>query len=164
MAESTLSVTSSLFADDATIPASAAHTMAGGQNVSPDLSWTAGPPETRSYALLCHDPDAPTDVGFTHWVLFNVDAGTTSLAAGAGAPGRQPAGSVQGFTDWGESCYGGMAPPPGDTPHRYRFTIYALDVPGLDVDGTTTLAKLQFLIRGHVLARGTLTGRFGIKA
>lgn len=158
----TLKVTSTLFDEGATIPRSAAHTFAGGDNVSPDLSWSGVPAATRSVAVTCYDPDAPTTVGFVHWVLFDLPPGTTSLAAGAGATGKNPAGSVLGFTDWGESQYGGMAPPPGDDPHHYQFTVYALDVPKLGVDETTTYAKFRFLTRESTLATGTLTGRFGL--
>jgi len=153
-----LTVTSSMFTHGETIPAKAAHTFAGGNNVSPDLSWSGAPDGTKSFAVTCYDPDAPTTVGFVHWVLFNIDPGTTKLDAGAGASGKQPSGSVLGFTDWGESQYGGMAPPPGD-PHHYHFTVWALD-DTLDLDQTTTYAKFNFMTRGHVLAKGTLTGLF----
>lgn len=141
---------------------SAAFPGVGGDNVSPDLAWTPGPEGTQSYAITCHDPDAPTGVGFVHWVLFDIDPATTSLAAGAGVPGRNPAGSTLGFTDWGESQWGGCAPPAGDEPHRYIFTVYALSVPKLGVDETTTYAKFRFLTRDKTLATGTLTGRFGL--
>lgn len=155
-----ISVTSSQFADGEPIPATAAHSAAGGDNVSPDLSWSGVPEGTKSIAVTCYDPDAPTTVGFSHWVLFDLDPSTTSLAAGAGAGGKNPKGSVLGFTDWGESQYGGMAPPPGDPPHHYHFTVRALDLESLGVDETTTYAKFNFVVRGHVLAEGTLTGLF----
>jgi len=158
MAERSLTVRSNLFEDGETIPMSAAHSMVGGGNVSPDLSWDAGASGTQSYAVTCYDPDAPTSVGFSHWVLFDLAPSVTALAAGAAGAG------TCGFSDWGESRYGGMAPPAGDKPHRYHFTVYALDVPSLGVDHTTTYAKFRFLIRGHVLAEGTLTGLFGIAA
>jgi len=154
-----LTVTSSMFGDGETIPGKAAHSYAGGDNVSPDLSWSGAPDGTESFAVTCYDPDAPTTVGFVHWVLFNIDPGTTKLDAGAGASGKQPKGSVQGFTDWGESQYGGMAPPPGDDPHHYHFTVWALDTT-LDLDETTTYAKFNFMTRGHVLAKGTVTGLY----
>lgn len=157
---SDIKVTSTLFADGERIPAAAAHSMAGGDNISPDLSWTGVPDGTRSLAVTCYDPDAPTTVGFSHWLLFDLDPSTTSLEAGAGAKGSNP-GGVLGFTDWGESQYGGMAPPPDDPPHHYIFTVWALDVPSLGVDETTTYAKFNFVTRGHVLAKGTLTGLFG---
>jgi Raf kinase inhibitor-like YbhB/YbcL family protein len=159
--EAPLKVESSLFRDGEQIPKSAAHTFAGGDNVSPDLSWSAGPAGTQSYAVTCYDPDAPTTVGFVHWVLFNVPASTTALDGGAGAKGKNPAGSVLGFSDWGESQWGGMAPPPGDEPHHYHFAVYALDE-SLGLDETTTFAKFRFMIRGHVLAQGEIVGRFGL--
>jgi len=158
MAEDRLEVRSTLFAEEGTIPMSAAHSMVGGGNVSPDLSWSDGPEGTKSYGVTCHDPDAPTSVGFTHWVLFDLPPSTHGLGAETEAAG------ITGFSDWGESAYGGMAPPAGDVPHHYLFSVYALDTESLGVDETTTYAKFRFLIRGHVLASGTLTGRFGIDA
>jgi Raf kinase inhibitor-like YbhB/YbcL family protein len=157
----TLTVESSLFKEGETIPKSAAYTYAGGDNVSPDLRWSAVPAGTESIAVTCYDPDAPTTVGFVHWLLFNIPPDVNQLDAGAGAGGKAPAGSVHGHTDWGEKAWGGMAPPPGDDPHHYVFTVYALDTL-LDLDDTTTYAKFNFMIRGHVLAQGQLTGRFGM--
>ncbi|SRR5579875_610419 len=158
MAEGVLTVQSTLFHEGEMIPISAAHSMVGGSNLSPDLSWSPGPEGTRSYAVTCYDPDAPTTVGFSHWVRFGIPADVHALAAGASGPG------VDGFSDWGESRYGGMAPPPGDPPHRYQFTVYALDTDDIGADALTTYAKFRFLIRGHVLASGTLTGRFRVPA
>jgi len=147
---------SSLFGEGETIPLSAAHSMAGGENVSPDLSWSKGPPGTESYAITCYDPDAPTTVGFTHWIRFDIPASVTALPAGSGEPG------IHGFTDWGESKYGGMAPPAGDPPHHYEFTVYALDVDTLGLGDVTTYALFRFMIRDKVLAQSTLTGLFGL--
>ena len=160
MPDNSLIVTSGLFAEGGTIPSSAASPGVGGDNRSPELSWTAGSEGTAAYALACHDPDAPTTVGFTHWLVFNRPRSVTSLGKGAGSS-DQPEGGVSGYTDWGESRWGGMAPPPGDEPHRYIFTVYALDTDQLPLDATTTYAKFRFLIRGHVLAEGSLTGRVG---
>ena len=159
--EGSFTVESSLFRDGETIPTSAAHTYAGGDNVSPDLQWGPVPAGTKSIAVTCYDPDAPTTVGFVHWVLFNIAPDTDHLDAGAGEAGKNPPGSTLGFIDWGESQWGGMAPPPGDEPHHYEFTVWALDT-ALDLDETTTYAKFNFMTRGHVLARGKLTGRFGL--
>jgi Raf kinase inhibitor-like YbhB/YbcL family protein len=158
---SPLTVTSSLFSEGETIPTSAAHVMAGGQNISPDLAWSTPPAGTASIAVTCYDPDAPTTVGFSHWILFDLDPSTTELAAGAGADSENPPRSVLGFTDWGSSEFGGMAPPPGDPPHHYQFTVWALDTK-LGGGPTTTFALLNFMMRGHVLARGRLTGLFGM--
>jgi Raf kinase inhibitor-like YbhB/YbcL family protein len=159
-----LKVSSQVVQEGKPIPMSAVYGGAGGQNVSPDLAWDAPPSGTKSLAVTCYDPDAPTTVGFTHWVLFNLPPDLRGLSAGTGAAARAPKGATIGFTDYGENAYGGMAPPPGDPPHRYQFTVYALDVPRLEgADERTTYAKFRFMIRGHVLAQGTLTGMFGRK-
>ena len=159
-----LKVSSRVVQEGKPIPMSAVYSGVGGQNVSPDLSWDAPPAGTKSLAVTCHDPDAPTTVGFTHWVLFNLPPDLKGLPPGAGAAGNAPKGATLGFTDYGESTYGGMAPPPGDPAHRYQFTVYALDVPRLEgADERTTYAKFRFMIRGHVLAQGMLTGLFGRK-
>ena len=154
----TLTVTSSAFEHGKTLPMSAVHSMAGGENTSPDLQWSGVPEGTQSIAVTCYDPDAPTSVGFVHWVLFNIDPSVTRLESGAGAPGSEPTGSVAGYTDFGGPGYGGAAPPPGPA-HHYHFTVYALDTK-LDLDSSATYAYFRFNILGHVLAEGTLTGTY----
>ena len=156
-----LSISSTQFKEGGNMPMSTVHTWGGGQNTSPDLSWSDAPSGTQSFALSMYDPDAPTTVGFTHWLLFNVPPGITSLKAGAGASGKNPSGSVLGYTDWGASEYGGPLPPPGDPPHRYQITVYSLDLPKLDLGPNATYAYFRFSIRGHVLAEATLSGRYG---
>lgn len=151
-------VTSSQFKDGDRLPLSVAHSMAGGQNTSPALEWDGAPAGAASFALSLYDPDAPTPVGFVHWLLFNIDGSVQGLAPGAGATGKNPPGSVLGLTDFGASEYGGPAPPPGDPPHHYEFTVYALDLPRVDLGPTTTYAMLSFMIRGHVLGQGKLIG------
>src|SRR5438874_2565254 len=86
-----------------------------GDNLSPALSWQGGPAATKSYAVTIYDPDAPTGSGWWHWVVFNIPASTTRLAAGAGDAAKNllPAGAVQGNTDFGAPGYGGPCPPKG---------------------------------------------------
>jgi len=149
-------VTSTTFKADGAIPAKCAYGPCGGENVSPQLSWANAPEGTKSFALILFDPDAPTGSGFYHWIVANIPASVTSLAEKQVPPG------VQGSTDYGESTYGGPCPPEGDPAHRYQFTIYALDVPELQgVNARTTGARLVFAMRGHCLATGTLTGKYG---
>ena len=155
-----LKVYSNTFEEGGKIPRRCAYPWVGGENVSPQLAWEGVPEGTRSLAVTCWDPDAPTTVGFSHWLLFNLSPDTSELPEGAGAPGANPPGSVLGFTDYGESAYGGMAPPREDPPHHYIFTVYALDLDRLEADEKTTYAKLRFLIRGHVLAEGRISGLF----
>lgn len=154
-----LTVRSDQFDEDGPIPPSAAHPSAGGEDKSPHLAWEGLPVGTKSVALTCWDPDAPTTVGFCHWVATGIPPSVTELAEGAGTEEGEWA---YGISDWGEARYGGMAPPEGDPPHHYRFTVYALDATAdtLGLDEHTTYAKLRFLVKDHVLATGTLTGTF----
>ncbi|MBV9440881.1 MAG: YbhB/YbcL family Raf kinase inhibitor-like protein [Candidatus Eremiobacteraeota bacterium] len=160
----TLSVTSAVFRDGQTIPQSAVFSGMGctGDNQSPDLTWSGAPDGTRSYAITIWDPDAPTGVGFVHWVLFNIPASTTALPAGAGGHKHAGVGATHGFTDFGENRYGGPCPPPGDPPHHYHLTVYALDVERLEgLDETTTYAKFRFVVRAHTLASAEVVGLYG---
>lgn len=161
--QATLTVTSSVLRDGQTIPMSAVFDGMGctGNNQSPDLRWSGAPAGTKSFAVTMYDPDAPTTVGFVHWVLFDIPAGVTSLDAGAGSHKHAGAGATHGFTDFGQSRYGGPCPPPGDAPHHYHVTVYALDLDKLGVDETTTYAKFRFMTRGHILAKGELVGLYG---
>lgn len=130
-----------------------------GGNQSPTLSWTAGPEGTLSYAIVMHDPDAPTGVGFFHWIATDIPASTTSLAEGASASGM-PAGTVQGYTDFGGNGYGGPCPPPG-SPHRYEISVYALDTANLGVPPGGTGALTRFMLRQHSLAIGRAQASWG---
>jgi len=157
-----LSVTSSLFKDGGRVPNSMVFNGFGhaGGNTSPDLTWSGAPAGTKSFVVTCYDPDAPTTVGFWHWSMFDIPASTASLAAGAGAPGKNPAGSVLGYTDFGASGYGGMAPPPGP-PHHYQFNVYALDIASVGLNAGSTGALLMFCLNGHILDSARITGLYG---
>ena len=134
-----------------------------GGNISPALSWSGAPKDTKSFALSVYDPDAPTGSGFWHWVVFNISPDTTSLAKGAGDPKSDaaPKGAIQGRTDFGVPGYGGPCPPKGDKPHHYIFTIYAVDVDKLDADPNTTAAVVGFNLHFHTLAKASLTALYG---
>jgi hypothetical protein len=136
------------------------HTFNGfgcsGHNLSPALRWSGAPQETRSFALTCYDPDAPTGSGFWHWVMFNIPVSVSELPRGAAAP----KGAVQSRTDFGVPGYGGPCPPKGDEPHHYQFTIFALDVATIDVDAQASGAMVGFNLHFHTLARATLTGLY----
>ncbi len=133
-----------------------------GDNVSPQLSWSGAPAQTKSYAVTVYDPDAPTGSGWWHWTLVNIPATTTSLAAGAGSPdAKLPEGEVSGRNDFGTVGYGGACPPVGDKPHRYRFTVWALKVPHLDVDANSSGALVGYMLHFNSLAHATLTARYG---
>lgn len=130
--------------------------------MSPQLSWQNAPKGTKSYAVTLFDPDAPTGVGWWHWIVFNIPADVNLLEIDGGSSNENlPSGSVQGYTDFGSNEYGGACPPQGDQPHDYIFTVYALDVENIPADETTTGAKLAFLIKDHILAEATITAKFG---
>ena len=126
-------------------------------NRSPHLSWSGAPEGTKSYAITCYDPDAPTGSGFWHWTVANIPADVTELAEGASSDGL-PRGAVEGRTDFGEPGFGGAAPPPGHGPHRYIFTVFAVDTERLDVTPENSGAVFGFNLHFHTLAKASITG------
>jgi Raf kinase inhibitor-like YbhB/YbcL family protein len=138
-----------------------AHVAEGGA-VSPQLSWSGYPEGTQSFAVTCYDPDAPTGSGFWHWVVFDIPASVTELVEGAGSGdfSTLPPGAKQARSDYGSIGFGGAAPPPGDGPHRYVFTVYAVDVPSLGLDESATPAYVGFNLRFHAIARGNLIAEY----
>ena len=133
---------------------SGAFGIPGGQDVSPDLTWSGAPEGTKSYAVTMYDPDAPTMSGFWHWAVANIPASVTTLPAGVGSD--LPAGAVQLPNDARLPQYIGAAPPAGHGPHRYFITVHALDVEDIGVPAEGTPAFLGFNIAGHILARATI--------
>ncbi|OLT44025.1 hypothetical protein BJF86_12850 [Serinicoccus sp. CNJ-927] len=157
-APASLEVTSEDFADGEALPDDAGY---GHGNTSPQLSWSGAPEGTKSYLLVCHDPDAPVVGGFSHWAILGLPADVTSLAAGAGEYGNQHGeGAYTLANDFGTKDWGGCAPPEGDVPHRYVFTVWALDTDDTGLDASSSIAKAQFMTLGNVLARGSITGTY----
>lgn len=151
-------VTSSAFNDGAQLPE---RHSAGGEDLSPDLSWSGFPENTKSFIVTCFDPDAPTPSGFWHWTVADLDAGVTSLPDGAGGGDDSlPGNAFHARNDGGALSYGGAAPPPGDRPHRYIFAVHALDVDSLGVTPEDSPTKVAFMTLFHTVARGTVTATF----
>ena len=154
------SVTSADFTDGGPLARPQWSTGAGGVDRSPQLAWSGFPDRTRSFAVTCLDPDAPTGSGWWHWAVANLPVSVTSLEAGVGGPGGPPlpAGSIVLRNEDGERGYIGAGPPRGTGTHRYVFVVHALDVPSLDLDPDATPAVLGIRCFSHGLARGILTG------
>lgn len=152
--EMALTVSSSAFKEGDRIPAK--YTCQG-QDVSPPLAWSEPPAGTQSVALIVDDPDAPGGV-FTHWVLFNIPPDSRELPEAVPTQAELASGAKQGKNDFGRTSYGGPCPPPG-RPHRYQFTLYALDQP-LGLEGGASKKQLLSAMEGHILAQGQLTGTY----
>jgi Raf kinase inhibitor-like YbhB/YbcL family protein len=130
-----------------------------GGNKSPHLQWSGAPAGTKSFAVTCFDPDAPTGSGFWHWLVVNIPPDVTELELGAGsAGGKLPAGALQTRTDFGTPGYGGPCPPEGDHPHRYMFTVHAVKTDKLDVKADSSGAVVGFNLHFNTLAKAELMG------
>lgn len=176
-----------------------AHHVCLGRNQNPQLTWNDAPAGTKSFVVICHDPDVPSKgddvnqegrtvpatlsrVDFFHWVLIDLPAGTNTIQAGEfshtvtprGKPGPQaPHGARQGinnYTDWfaGDNDmrgdyygYDGPCPPWNDEIlHRYVFTVFALDIEKLPIDGRFGGPEVRAAIEGHILDQASLTGTY----
>ena len=128
-----------------------------GEDISPSLAWSDPPNETKSFALICDDPDAPRGT-WVHWVLFNLPADARELAEAVPTSRTLTNGAKQGTNDFGNLGYGGPAPPRGK-PHRYFFKLYALDRT-LDLATGATKDRLLAACQGHILAEAQLMGKY----
>ncbi len=137
---------------------SAVFGVPGGQDLSPQLSWSGFPAGTRSFAVTMYDPDAPIPSGFWHWAVHDIPADVTSLPTGAGSPDGAllPAGAIQLPVDGGLVQYVGAAPPEGHGPHRYFIVVHALDCETLGVAAGNTPTVQGFSMFGHTLGRAMI--------
>ena len=136
-----------------------------GGNISPSLSWSGAPSDTKSFALTVYDPDAPTGSGFWHWVVFNIPPSTMSIPKDAGNVKKRlmPKGAIQSRTDFGTDGYGGPCPPQGDKPHHYIFTVYAVDEDKLTFakDHNVSAAVVGFELHFHAKGKASFTATYG---
>ena len=134
-----------------------------GGNQSPHLAWAEAPAGTESFVVTLYDPDAPTGSGWWHWVVYNIPASVTALPEHAGDATGQllPAGALQGRTDFGTPGFGGACPPPGDKPHRYILTVYALKTEKIDVPADSSPAMVGFMLHANELAKASITAHYG---
>lgn len=145
-------ITSPVFADGGAIPVR--HTCEG-EYRSPLLTWLDAPEAARSFVLIMDDPDAPKGT-FTHWVLYDIPRETTELGENV------PEGTVgtSGRNSFGRNGYGGPCPPAGDPPHRYRFTLHALDIPSIGLSPHAEREQVEARMQAHVLRSTQLVGTY----
>jgi Raf kinase inhibitor-like YbhB/YbcL family protein len=128
-----------------------------GADHSPQLAWSEIPVATRSFALVCDDPDAPRGI-WVHWVLFNLPADAVELSPGVPRIPELPSGARQGVNDSGDIGYSGPCPPPGK-PHRYFFRLYSLDT-ALNLRPGVSRSDLELAMGDHILAEATVMGSY----
>ncbi|MCG8370307.1 MAG: YbhB/YbcL family Raf kinase inhibitor-like protein [Proteobacteria bacterium] len=150
---SEMTLTSSAFEPGGRIPIE--HT-GDGEDVSPALAWRDAPDGTASFAVICHDPDAPLvkpgTYGFVHWALYGIPGSATGLAPGT-------AEYVQGVNDFGRQGYGGPAPPDGHGTHHYFFWLLALDA-APDLPPGLTMWELLDAVEPHLIGMNRLVGTY----
>jgi Raf kinase inhibitor-like YbhB/YbcL family protein len=129
-----------------------------GRDISPPLRWDNAPSGTRSFALICDDPDAPMGT-WVHWVIYNIPPGSYQLPEAVPAKEKLESGAWQGSNDFGRIGYGGPCPPRGN-PHRYFFRLYALDT---ELAGKAGMSKKALLgqMQGHILETAEFHGLYG---
>jgi Raf kinase inhibitor-like YbhB/YbcL family protein len=149
-----IQITSSAFKEGSPIPV---EYTCDGSDVSPDLKWSTVPANTKSLALVCDDPDAPSGT-FVHWVIYAIPVGENELQKGAAKIPTLPNGAKQGKNGFGRIGYGGPCPPRG-APHHYFFRIYALDVNIGEPSGATR-SQIDSAMKGHIVAEGHLMGTY----
>jgi len=152
-------ITSNTFANGQTMPNSLVHSHFGctGENKSPHLKWQGAPKDTKSFALIVHDPDAPRPTGWYHWIVLNIPANVTELKEGQQI--NHP--MLQAKNDFGSVTYGGACPPKGHGVHRYNFTIYALESAALLPTPGSTPDSIERQVKRHALASATITANYG---
>ena len=149
-----LSISSSAFNEGDRIPDK--YTCEG-EDISPQLIWSDTPEGTKSFTLICDDPDAPMGT-WDHWLIYNIPADSEGLSEAVPTDESLTDGSKQGLNSWEKKSYGGPCPPPGD-PHRYFFKLYALDTM-LTLTGDADKSTLENAMQEHILAEAQLMGTF----
>lgn len=127
-----------------------------GEDLSPPLRWTGAPAASRSFVILCDDPDAPAGT-WRHWAAYDIGHELGQLAEGAS---RRAPDFKEAINDFRRRGYGGPCPPRGHGPHRYRFTLLALDAPSLGLPDGAPFRDVERATRGHVLAQARLMGTY----
>jgi Raf kinase inhibitor-like YbhB/YbcL family protein len=162
----TFNLSSAAFADGRPIPQKY---TGDGDDLSPPLSWQGAPEGRCEFALICDDPDAPSDEPWVHWVIYGIGPEVTSLPEGVPAARPQldkPIVARQGKNSWNSGVtvgYRGPLPPPGHGTHHYHFRLYALNRQ-LELPPSATKGEVLLAVQGHVLAEAELVGTYARSA
>ncbi len=148
-----MGLTSSAFAQGKNIPSNFTCDLG---DYSPPLAWSGAPSDTRSFALVCCDPDAPSG-NWYHWAAFDIPVGTTGLAESLGP---QKAPFREAINDFGKRGYGGPCPPEGHGRHHYHFKLYALDIAHLELPASVRCREVERAAEAHALATAELIGTY----
>ena len=130
-----------------------------GQNISPQLSWSHAPKGTKSFVITVKDTDSIIGIIWWHWLVINIPANVTEIAAGASGK-AMPKGSIELKNNYGTIGFGGACPPKGDKAHRYVFTVLALDIDTLPVTERRNDAFLGNLIKMHTIGQASITSYY----
>jgi Raf kinase inhibitor-like YbhB/YbcL family protein len=150
-----LTLTSSAFHQGGTIPK---QYTCDGNNLSPPFAWSGAPEETRSFLLICGDPDASAKI-FHHWAAFDIPRDWRGLNPGHGAASLAD-GFRQAINDYGKPGYSGPCPPRGDKPHRYHFRLNALSEASLPLGPSATCIEVIAMASPYVLEFVELVGLY----
>ena len=131
-----------------------------GKNISPQLSWSNAPAGTKSFAVMAYDPDAPTGSGWWHWVVFNIASSVNEIETAASTK-QMPKGAIESVTSYGVAGFGGACPPKGDKPHRYIFTVHALDVEKIEQTAEARPELIGYFVNSHTIAKASVMAYFG---
>ena len=163
-AADTFTVTSSAFADGGTLAKAQLNGMSrcgSGGDLSPALAWTVPPAGAKSFAVTLFDPDARGGKGWWHWTLFDLPPDTRALPEDSGKAGSPPDGAQAALNSFGTAGYSGACPPPGDPPHHYVFTVWAVGEDKLPFDAGSKDEEVGAWLAEHALGKATITARFG---
>jgi len=154
-----MKITSPSFRNNEFIDSHFAFADCGGQNNSPELSWSGAPRGTKSFVLICDDPDAPKPMPWVHWIVYNIPGDIFQLHQ---AESFEAVDALEGANSWGHTQYEGPCPPAGSGPHRYFFKLYALDVDKLHVDEPDK-ETIEDAMEDHILGKAEIIARYEIK-
>ncbi len=149
-----LTLSSAAFTPNSRIPT---RYTCDGEDISPPLRWAGAPDGTRSFALVCADPDAPAGTWY-HWAIYDIPAAATQLAEDC--PPQTKDGSHQALNDFGNRGYGGPCPPPRHGAHHYKFTLYALKVDSLKLSGAPRCRDVERAAKANALAQAETVGLY----